>query len=276
MFIAATLVLVVTVGRETYHPRLKRKRAQELGHPLPPAPSLMKKMMMFMKVTVSRPLHMLVTEPIVICVSIYVAIVFATQFLFLAAVPVIFQEVYSFSLEQSSLVFLSLVVGCVLAMVTVILCNSILYKKHVLVHAPQPVPPEHRLYPAMIGCVGPVLGMFWFGWTAKSGISWASPVIAMIPFAWGDVCIFVSLMQYTTDCYAGTTTASVASANTFARYVFSGAFPLFTRQMYLGLGVGWASSVIGFAAAVMAVVPFAFFKYGKRIRAMSKYETANW
>lgn len=41
--------------------------------------------------------------------------------------------------------------------------------------------------------------------------------------------------------------------------------------MYDALGVGVGGSVIGAIAAVLAVIPFMFFKYGERIRARSKF-----
>ena len=83
-------------------------------------------------------------------------------------------------------------------------------------------------------------------------------------------------MQFGTDSYAGATTASVASANSFARYGLAGAFPLFTLPMYRTMGTGWATSLFGFVAIPLMLVPFIFFKLGKAIRSKSHYETATW
>ena len=55
------------------------------------------------------------------------------------------------------------------------------------------VPPEHRLYAAMMGSFGLPIALFWFGWTSRVDIHWISPVLAAIPFAWGNICVFVSL-----------------------------------------------------------------------------------
>ena len=85
----------------------------------------------------------------------------------------------------------------------------------------------------MIGSFLLPLGLFWFGWTARSDISWASPVVAIIPFAWGNLCLFVSTVQYAVDTYHGSNVASGAGANSLARYLFGGAFPLFTLQSKL-------------------------------------------
>lgn len=48
-------------------------------------------------------------------------------------------------------------------------------------------------------------------------------------------------------------------------------FPLFGTQMYEGMGYQWASTLIAFLTLVMAPFPWIFFKYGKRIRAKSRY-----
>lgn len=65
--------------------------------------------------------------------------------------------------------------------------------------------------------------------------------------------------------------ASALAANTVARSVVGAAFPLFTTQMFEGMGVQWASTLIALVALVLVPIPFLFFKYGARIRANSKF-----
>jgi hypothetical protein len=77
----------------------------------------------------------------------------------------------------------------------VLLCDRYLYQPHVkLSHAEGRkgvVPPEYRLYPAMMGSFGLPVGLFWFAWTARGDVSWASPVVSAVPFAWGNLSIFI-------------------------------------------------------------------------------------
>jgi hypothetical protein len=173
---------------------------------------------------------MLFTEPIVGLVCLYVSCEFATLFTFFAAVPFIFQHVYNFTVEQSGLVFVSVAVGCVLGTLTVLACDVFLYRTQIPKHPPHQVPPEYRLYPAMIGSVGLPLGLFWLAWTARADVHWASPVVAIVPFAWGNLCVFISTSQFTVDTYRGTVIASASSANSLTRYGLAGAFPLFAIQ----------------------------------------------
>lgn len=65
--------------------------------------------------------------------------------------------------------------------------------------------------------------------------------------------------------------ASALAANTMARSTVGAAFPLFTTRMYHGLGVQWASTLIGLVALLLAPIPFLFFKYGARIRERSQF-----
>ena len=41
--------------------------------------------------------------------------------------------------------------------------------------------------------------------------------------------------------------------------------------MYAKLGISWASSLLGFLSLGMTIIPFAFIKYGDRIRGNSKF-----
>ena len=41
--------------------------------------------------------------------------------------------------------------------------------------------------------------------------------------------------------------------------------------MFKGLGVPWATSVLGFASLALIPVPILFFKFGAKIRTFSKY-----
>lgn len=48
---------------------------------------------------------------------------------------------------------------------------------------------------------------------------------------------------------------------------------MFTVQMFSSLGIGWASSLLGFVSVVLVPVPWVLYKYGRRIRAHSQYIT---
>jgi len=153
-------------------------------------------------ITLLRPMKMLVTEPIVIFVSLYVAYNFAVVFTFFGSIPYVFYTVYGFDREETGLVFLALGFGCVLAIPTYVYLDKITYIKewHKKNGSLAPadhvnIAPEHRLWPAMIGGLGLPIGLFWFGWASKKDVHWIVPILGLVPFGWGNLCIFVSSSQ---------------------------------------------------------------------------------
>lgn len=97
--------------------------------------------------------------------------------------------------------------------------------------------------------------------------------MAGIPFAWGNLCVFISAATYLIDVYGPLNGASAMAANGLARYTIGAAFPLFTFQMYSTLGIGWATSLLGFISLAMLPIPLIFFRFGPGIRAKSNYDT---
>lgn len=65
--------------------------------------------------------------------------------------------------------------------------------------------------------------------------------------------------------------ASALAANTIVRSAVGAAFPLFTAQMFHGLGVQWACTLLGCIGIILAPSPFVFYKYGPRLREKSTY-----
>ena len=65
--------------------------------------------------------------------------------------------------------------------------------------------------------------------------------------------------------------ASALAANTVCRSMGGAAAPLFTQYMFDALGVGGGGSLIGGFAALLAPIPFIFYKYGGPIRERSRF-----
>lgn len=95
----------------------------------------------------------------------------------------------------------------------------------------------------------------------------------------------------TTDSYL-MFAASAIAANTIMRSLFGAIFPLFavsmTRSlpldfmltdvsqfyMFQGIGVEWGMTLLGCVAALFIPMPFLLYRYGKRLRAKSKFAPA--
>lgn len=82
--------------------------------------------------------------------------------------------------------------------------------------------------------------------------------------------IFLQSLNYLVDAYL-MFAASAIAGNTFLRSLCGAGFPLFARQMFEGMGIQWASTLLGCVALVLAPIPFIFYKYGAKIRSKSAY-----
>lgn len=113
--------------------------------------------------------------------------------------------------------------------------------------------------------------MFWFAWTANyNSIHWAVPTIAGTFLASSLILTFVAYISYLTDCYIYQT-ASAFAANSVFRAACGAAAPLFTTYMFDALSVAGGGSLIAGVAALLAIVPFIFARYGEQIRRRSQY-----
>jgi hypothetical protein len=216
-FLIATYLYALGL-KESYKPIILKKRRKQLGiPPVPKSRNSCRALKVFLTVTLFRPIMMLITEPIVAFFSLYVSVDFGILFTFFAAFPLVYSREYKFNSGEIGLTFLPIMVGSILATLTCVLCDRLFYQKQFLRINRDPVPgnafqdeetesiqipqelsqkkkrvePEHRLYAAMIGGVGLPIGLFWFAWTARSDVHWASPVVSTIFFAWGNLCVFV-------------------------------------------------------------------------------------
>ncbi|ODM18722.1 hypothetical protein SI65_05339 [Aspergillus cristatus] len=140
-------------AQETYAKVVLRSRAKRLGLPPPPGPVFsgngMAGLKKLLTVTFTRPIYMLVTDPIVRLFSLYTSFNFSMLFSFLAAFPRVFQSTHGFSPGQSGLVFLGITAGCAFGAILKILIDQRIYQKRLAKQHGQ-IPTEQRFQ----ACIG--------------------------------------------------------------------------------------------------------------------------
>lgn len=260
---------------ETYSPVILRRRAEKLSKmtgkvyisvlekrqgKITPAQAFKK--------SLSRPWALLFLEPIVLLISIYMAIIYGTLYMLFSAFPIVFQQGRGWSQGVGGLAFLGVCVGMLMGVGYSVWDN----KRYLRIEDEHDgeAPPEARLPPGIIGSVALPIGLFWFAWTNSPSIHWIVCIIGTAPFGFGMVLVFLSNMNYLIDSYT-IYAASVLAANSVLRSLFGAAFPLFTTQMYNSLGIHWASSIPAFLALVCTPFPFIFYRVGEKIRLKCKY-----
>lgn len=84
--------------------------------------------------------------------------------------------------------------------------------------------------------------------------------------------VFVAFLNYLVGTYVQYA-ASIVAVNTIARSLGAATAPLYTDIMFQAMGVQGGGSLIAGAATTLAVIPFVFFRRGRKIRDKSKYTT---
>ncbi|RDH32856.1 major facilitator superfamily domain-containing protein [Aspergillus welwitschiae] len=217
----------------------------------------------------SRPLVMLVTEPMVTVIALYASFTYALLYLTLEVFPIVFDDIRQWKPVVATLPFIGLFVGVLLSSAFIIFIGQPYYIRKWEEGGGKPVP-EARLMPMAVGGFLFAGGLFWFGWTAEPKYSWGLPVVAAMVFGCGFCIIFGQCINFLVDTY-GPYAASATASNTFLRSVLAAAFPLFSQPMFRNLGVGPAMSILGGVAAAAIPVPFLFMIYGVRLRKMSRF-----
>ncbi|CAF1049368.1 unnamed protein product [Adineta steineri] len=275
IFTGVIWILICFFLPETYSPVLLRRRAKKLSKRTGKTyrskfeEEEKTKFSKVLKTSLLRPWALLFREPIVLLLSIYMAIIYGTLYLLFGAFPIVYQEKRGWSEGIGGLAFMGFLVGIIISVVYSILDN-IRYKRVIKKSKDGQAPPEARLPPAMVGSIFIPIGLFWFAWTNSPSIHWIVSIIASAPVGFGMVLVFISIINYLIDAYT-IYSASVLAANSVIRSIFGAAFPLFTTQMFHTLGIHWASCVPAFLALVCVPFPFLFYKYGAKIRQRCKY-----
>ncbi|KAG0645429.1 Efflux pump atB ame [Hyphodiscus hymeniophilus] len=275
------ILACLTFVPETYHPVLLTHKAAALrkstGNPeyhsaseLANRSKSLSKMILH---SIYRPFQLLLLEPMCLCLCLYSALLLGILYLFFGAFGLVFGTNHDFNLWQIGLSFLGLLVGIVIGALT----NPFWFKNYLRLvtrfHAENPPrpgekpgkpDPELRLPPTIAG------SLFWFGWTTYSSVHWIVPIIGSVFFMLGNFLAFSGIFTFLVDAYP-TYAASSLAANTFTRCMFAAAFPLFGDQMYNKLDYQWATSLLAFLALAMMPFPFLFYKYGRVLRARSRF-----
>ncbi|KAL8687908.1 MAG: hypothetical protein Q9218_006049 [Villophora microphyllina] len=219
-----------------------------------------------------RPFLLTFQEPVIMLLALYLTIIYIILFTFLDGYTFIFSETYGFSEGITGLSFIGIGIGLCLASMLVPFIYRFAKRElsRIENEGGTRLPPEFRLWFAMLGAPAIPISLFWMGWTAYPSISHWSPLAASILFGYGILCVFISSYQYIIDSYEAYSASALASV-TLIRYVAAGGSVEYAIPFYKNLGVHWTLTILGAISALCVPLPYLFFVYGSRIRKRSKY-----
>jgi len=269
---AGVAFLMISTIRETYSPVLLQRRAAKLRKDNDDSRywsryDIKVGFVELMKINLSRPFVMAVTEPICIFWNSYISLLYGILYLCFVAYPIVYTTERGWSVGKTGLSFVGIGIG---SMIAIALATPI--KKMIDSHKPDEdgtVPPESMMSIVCIGSILVPVGQLWFSWTCYPiSIHWAFPIAAGIPFGFGNCVVFIYAGNYLAYSY-GIYAASAMAGNAVLRSFLGGTLPLAGPAMYKALGPNWAGTLLGLLQVVSIPIPFLFYKYGHRIRQKS-------
>lgn len=149
-------VLGLLVIPETYAPVLLRRRAQRMAHltgavyvSIIELNNGRTSLARSFRTALSRPWVLLVKEPIVTLLSVYMAIVYGTLYSFFDAFLIVYQETRGWSPSTGGLAFIGVAIGMICGVAAALWVN-VQYRK---IAAKGKATPETRLIPGIIGSI---------------------------------------------------------------------------------------------------------------------------
>ncbi|KAF1731037.1 putative transporter [Beauveria bassiana] len=204
-----------------------------------------------------RPMTLMITEPILLFTSLYLALIYAIAYLMYQAYPIVFQ----------------VIVGILISL-PVFYIFSRWYDASARKGKSWAQREVNRRLP--LACVASpcmVIALFWLGWTVSDSLPPIIPSLSGLFFYLGYQLVFMSMGNYLTDVFRQNSASAQAAAG-MTRSVGAILLPLAASPMYSRLGIHWAPSLLGFVALLMGVIPFVFIKYGTVLRRKSKAANA--
>lgn len=261
-------------------------------------------------ISVYRPFHLLITEPVVFSFSLWVSFAWAVLYLTFASIPYVFETVYGWNTQSAGYMFGAMIVGATLSTAIGIWQDELLKHPHWRAEnwasddsscdnaAPQestsrpetgmgtgtgtakfyamlrrrfPVEaPESRLYFTCITATLLPVGLFLFGFTSTPSTHWISPAIGVCLATMGIYSVYLATFNYLADVYHIFASSALA-AQSCCRNVLGGVFPLVTLPLFRNLGNARAGGLLGGIALGLTFVPWVLVFFGPRIRARSAF-----
>jgi MFS family permease len=216
------------------------------------------------KRSITRPLRMLIFSPIILLLSLYVAVAYGILYLLLTTYFRVFGGQYGFTTGSVGLVFIGFGIGASISLVISGAISDRMLKSLTARNGGNPKP-EYRLPMLFAGAFLIPISLFIYGWTADKKVHWIVPIIATSILGAGQFAILMPVQTYLVDAFT-IHAASATAAATVLRSLLGALLPLAGNPMYDALGLGWGTSLLAFISVAFIPVPFVFWKYGERIR----------
>ncbi|KAJ6069483.1 hypothetical protein N7499_011370 [Penicillium canescens] len=221
-----------------------------------------------------RPFVMLLTEPIVMWLSLLSGFSDSLIFTFLQGFQPVFKQ-WGFGTIQISLAFIPLIVGYFLAYLS-FLPSIHMFRQRRRKNGSDSVSPEARLWWLLYVIPSLPIGLFGFAWTTlgPSYIPWIAPMIFTAVIGIANYSIYQSSIDYTIAAY-GEYAASATGGNDFARDFLAGIAAMYSTPMFENIGhtfpYAYASTILAVVSIFVTTPIYFFYHKGRQIRERSPF-----
>lgn len=247
-------------------------------------------------ISLYRPFHLLVTEPVVFFFSLWISFAWSVLYLTFSAIPLVYRTNHGFDIAETGAVFASISIATIISTIINVYQERVARRFLSAKRREFLSTPEGRLYFSCIQSVLLPVGLFWFGWVSRDhsshlvnifnvqrhlltlhpppqqtlfpSIHWIVPTLGLGCATMGILSIYLAVFNYLADIYHRYASSALA-AQSFCRNMMAGAFPVFTAAMFRKMTFQGASSFLGGFAALLTIVPWILVFYGPKIRARS-------
>ncbi|KAK4042986.1 major facilitator superfamily domain-containing protein [Parachaetomium inaequale] len=275
MILAGVAVVMLALVKETYAPALLKKKAARMRKETGDDRWWCRhdqriSTLDLLKTNLSRPFVLAATEPILWFFNIWISVIYGILYLCFVAYPIVFTQHRGWSVAMTGLAFLGIGIGTLIAIALEPVWRRLINS------SPKKDPTTGRAAPeatALVMCIGAVLtplGQLIFSWTClPASIHPLIPIAFGIPFGMGNTLSFIYGSNYLAGAY-GMYAASAMAGNAVMRSVFGATLPLAGPAMYAAMTPQWAGTFLGLLEVLLIPIPFAFYRYGDRIRDRSR------
>lgn len=211
-----------------------------------------------------RPIKILCTQPIVITMASYQALIFATTYSIYTNMENIYGGEYGFTTSQVGLLYLGPGLGFLTAVRFLVPRIDTVYNYLAKKHGNEGRP-EYRLPLANIGAFLLPASLFCFGWAVEYHLHWFVTILPTYFYGMSQIVIFNTVQNYYIDSFEKFAASAIAAGTVF-RSLVGGVVPLFAPSWFDDLGYGWGISIFAFVGVALAPSPVLFYYFGPYLR----------
>ena len=215
-----------------------------------------------------RPIVLMLLDPAIAFTAVYVALIYGTFYSFFEVFPLVYVDIYGFNMGQMGLTFLSITVSVIIAIA--LYWSYIYWVVEPEIKTSGLGAPERRLIPALYASFLCPVGLFIFAWTSRADVHWIVSVVGVTIFGVGIFILIQCIFLYLPFVYPQYA-ASLFAGNDLARSTLAAGAVLFSRPLYVNLGIGNGVSILASILAACIAGVFILYYFGAALRARSRF-----